>query len=149
VAAVAARALQRHADAADNGMAETHLRAARNTGDLAKRAHAAVVPNQDAGAQMSSRLELYHWEPNTYFLKPLIALAEKAAPFVSHWFDPLRLEQLAPGFPRNTESALQLEREGPILVHGDMVISSSFFMLEYIAQALPGMELLPGDAFAH
>ena len=32
---------------------------------------------------MSSRLELYHWEPNTYFLKPLIALEEKAAQFTS------------------------------------------------------------------
>jgi glutathione S-transferase/GST-like protein len=98
---------------------------------------------------MSSGLELYHWEPNTYFLKPLIALAEKGAAFTSHWFDPTRLEQFAPGFPRDTQSELQLEREGPILVHGDTVISSSFFMLEYIAEALPGVDLTPGDAFAH
>jgi glutathione S-transferase len=98
---------------------------------------------------MSSRLELYHWEPNSYFLKPLIALEEKAAPFTSHWFDPTRFGQFAPGFPRNTESDLHLEREGPVLVHGDAIISSSFFMLEYIAEALPGAELRPGDAFAH
>jgi GSH-dependent disulfide-bond oxidoreductase len=97
---------------------------------------------------MSSCLELYHWEPNTYFLKPLIALEEKAAQFSSCWFDPTQFEQFAPGFPRNTESDLQLEREGPILVHGDTLISSSFFMLEYIAEALPGVELRPGDAFA-
>jgi len=98
---------------------------------------------------MSSRLELYHWEPNLYFLKPLIALEEKAARFTSRWFDPTQFEQFAPGFPHNTESELQLEREGPVLVHGDTVISSSFFMLEYIAEALPGVELCPGDAFAH
>jgi len=98
---------------------------------------------------MSSRLQLYHWEPNTYFLKPLIALEEKAAGFSSHWFDPTQFEQFAPAFPRNAESDLHLEREGPILVHGDTIISSSFFMLEYIAEALPGMELRPGDAFAH
>ena len=98
---------------------------------------------------MSSRLELYHWEPNGYFLKPLIALEEKAAHFTSRWFDPTQLEQFAPGFPHNTESDLQLEREGPVLVHGDTLISSSFFMLEYIAEALPGLELCPGDAFAH
>jgi GST-like protein len=98
---------------------------------------------------MSSPLQLYHWEPNTYFLKPLIALGEKGARFTSRWFDPTQLEQFAPGFPRNTESDLQLEREGPLLVHGDMIISSSFFMLEYIAEALPGVELRPGDAFAH
>jgi glutathione S-transferase len=98
---------------------------------------------------MSRRLELYHWEPNSYFLKPLIALEEKAAPFTSHWFDPTRCGQFAPEFPRNTESDLHLEREGPVLVHGDAIISSSFFMLEYIAEALPGAELRPGDAFAH
>src|SRR5262245_1711926 len=98
---------------------------------------------------MSSRLELYHWEPNTCYLKPLIALAEKGAAFVSRWFDPTRLEQFAPGFPGNTESGLQLEREGPILVHGGTVISSSFFMLEYIAETLPGVELLPGDALEY
>lgn len=98
---------------------------------------------------MSGRLELYHWEPNTCFLKPLIALAEKGAAFTSHWFDPTQLEQFAPGFPRNAESDLQLEREGPLLVHGDTVISSSFFMLEYIEEVLPGTQLRPGDAFAH
>jgi GSH-dependent disulfide-bond oxidoreductase len=98
---------------------------------------------------MSTRLELYHWEPNTYFLKPLIALAEKEAVFVSRWFDPTRLEQFAPDFPADTESGLQLEREGPILAHGESLISSSFFMLEYIADALPGLQLLPGEPFAH
>lgn len=98
---------------------------------------------------MSPGVHLYHWEPNTYFLKPLIALEEKQAPFTGHWFDPTAFEQFAPGFPRNTESDLQLEREGPVLVHGDTVITSSFFMLEYIAATLPGIALLPGDAFNH
>ncbi len=97
---------------------------------------------------MSTRLELFHWEPNTYFLKPLIALAEKQAVFVSRWFDPTRLEQFAPGFPHDTASELQLEREGPLLIHGDALISSSFFMLEYIAEAVPGAQLLQQDAFA-
>lgn len=98
---------------------------------------------------MSGPLQLYHWEPNTYFLKPLIALEEKAVQFTSRWFDPTQFEQFAPGFPRNTESDLQLEREGPVLVHGHTIISSSFFMLEYIAEALPGLDLRPGDAFVH
>ncbi len=98
---------------------------------------------------MSSALHLYHWEPNLHFLKPLIALHEKQAAFTSHWFDPLRFEQFEPGFPRNTESDLQLEREGPLLAHGGTLISSSFFMLEYIAEAVPGPELFPGDAFGH
>ncbi len=42
-------------------------------------------------------LELYHWEPNTFFLKPLIALKEKQAAFTSRYFDPTRFEQFAPG----------------------------------------------------
>jgi GSH-dependent disulfide-bond oxidoreductase len=96
---------------------------------------------------MSSRLELYHWEPNMCFLKPLIALEEKQVPFTSHWFDATQFEQLAPGFPRNTENSLHLEREGPTLLHGGTIISSSFFMLEYIAEALPGANLWPSDPF--
>lgn len=94
-------------------------------------------------------LELYHWEPNTYFLKPLIALKEKQAAFTSRYFDPTRFEQFAPEFPRNVESELHLEREGPVLVHDGTIVSSSFFMLEYIAEALPGTELYPGNAYEH
>ena len=92
-------------------------------------------------------LELYHWEPNTYFLKPLIALHEKRAAFTSRWFDPTAFEQFAPGWPGNTESALQLEREGPLLVHDGAIVSSSFFMLEYLNDALPGVNLCPGAAY--
>lgn len=94
-------------------------------------------------------LELYHWEPNTFFLKPLIALKEKQAAFSSRWFDPTQFEQLAPAFPANVESGLHLEREGPVLVNGEAIISSSFFMLEYIAEALPGAVLNPGGAAEH
>jgi glutathione S-transferase len=93
-------------------------------------------------------LELFHWEPNTYFLKPLIALHEKQAPFMSRWFDPSAFEQFAPEFPRNTETALQLEREGPVLVHDGAIVSSSFFLLEYINDVVPGINLCPGDAYA-
>lgn len=93
-------------------------------------------------------LELYHWEPNVHFLKPLLALAEKQAEFVSRWFDPTRFEQFHPDFPRNTEFELSLECEGPVLVHDGAVISHSFFMLEYISEALPGPALLPEDSHA-
>ncbi len=92
-------------------------------------------------------LELYHWEPNACFLKPLIVLHEKRTPFTSRWFDPTAFEQFAPGFPRNTESALQLEREGPVLVHDGQIVSGTYFVLDYLNEALPGMNLCPGDAF--
>jgi glutathione S-transferase len=92
-------------------------------------------------------LELYHFEPNTFFLKPLVALAEAEATFTSRYFDPTNFEQFAGGFPQNTESGLQLEREGPVLVADGVVLSSSFFVLEYIADAHPAAQLRPASAF--
>jgi GST-like protein len=92
-------------------------------------------------------LELYTSEPNTFFFKPLIALAEKRAAFTAHYFDAAGLEQFAAGFPGDLESSLQLEREGPLLVHDGTIISNSFFMLEYISEALPGPSLMPADAY--
>jgi GSH-dependent disulfide-bond oxidoreductase len=92
-------------------------------------------------------LELYHWEPNGFYLKPLIALEEKGAAFESRWFDPSSFEQVADGFPSSVESRLTLEREGPLLVADGMVISSTFFMLEYVAEAVPGPALMPVGAY--
>lgn len=88
-------------------------------------------------------IELYHWEPNGVFLKPLVALAEKGAAYTSHWFDPTAFEQFGAGFPANTESALQLEREGPLLVVGDEVLTSTSFQLEFINETVPGPDLFP------
>jgi glutathione S-transferase len=92
-------------------------------------------------------LELYTSEPNTFFLKPLIALAEKRAAFTLRYFDAASLEQFAGDFPADLESGLQLEREGPLLIHDGTIISSSFFMLEYISEGLPGPSLIPADAY--
>jgi GST-like protein len=92
-------------------------------------------------------LELHTSEPNTFFLKPLIALAEKRVPFTTRYFDAANFEQFGADFPIDPESALQLEREGPLLVHDGAIICSSFFMLEYISEALPGPSLIPDDAY--
>jgi glutathione S-transferase len=92
-------------------------------------------------------LELYTSEPNTFFFKPLIALAEKRATFTARYFDAAGLEQFAGDFPADLESGLQLEREGPLLLHDGTLISSSFFMLEYISEGLPGPSLIPADAY--
>jgi glutathione S-transferase len=92
-------------------------------------------------------LELYTSEPNTFFFKPLIALAEKRATFTTRYFDAAGLEQFAGGFPTDLESGLQLEREGPLLAHDGTIISSSYFMLEYISEGLPGPSLIPADAY--
>jgi glutathione S-transferase len=92
-------------------------------------------------------LELYTSEPNTFFLKPLVALAEKQAAYTARYFDAAALQQFDASFPGDLESSLQLEREGPLLVHDGVVISSSFFMLEYISEALPGATLTPPDPY--
>lgn len=92
-------------------------------------------------------LELYTSEPNTFFLKPVIALAEKHAAYTTHYFDAQAFEQFERSFPADVESHLQLEREGPLLVHDGTLISSSFFMLEYLAEILPGTPLMPAAAY--
>ena len=92
-------------------------------------------------------LELYTSEPNTFFLKPLIALYEKQSEFAIRWFDAENFEQFSLSLPaeleNEVEARLHLEREGPLLVHDGSLISNSGFMLEYIAEALPGTPLLP------
>ena len=92
-------------------------------------------------------LELYHSEPNTFFLKPLVALHEKGVSFQSRWMDTDKLEHFSVGFSGDVESHLHLEREGPLLLHDATVISNSFFMLEYIAEAFPGIPLIPESAY--
>jgi glutathione S-transferase len=92
-------------------------------------------------------LELYHWEPNGLFLKPLIALHEKGADFTSRYFDASAFEQFADDFPTSTEARLHLEREGPILVADGTALCGTFFMLEYISEALPGIDLKKGTAY--
>jgi glutathione S-transferase len=43
---------------------------------------------------------------------------------------------------------MHLEREGPVLVDDGTVIASSFFMLEYIAEAFAGPALMPSTPYA-
>jgi len=92
-------------------------------------------------------LELYTSEPNTFFLKPLIALAEKPVAFSMRYFDAANFEQFAGAFPSDLESSLHLEREGPLLVHDGTIICNSFFMLEYISEVLPGPSLVPAEPY--
>ena len=88
-------------------------------------------------------LELVHWEPNGSWLKPLIALHEKGAQFTSRWMDTDALEHFALAHSHGVEARLHLEREGPLLDHDGTLISGSWFMLEYIADTLPGEDLQP------
>lgn len=92
-------------------------------------------------------LELYTSEPNTFFLKPLIALHEKRVTFTPRWLDTDALEHFDLGAPTDVEARLHLEREGPLLRHDGVLMSGSWFLLEYIAETLPGEDLLPAAPF--
>lgn len=92
-------------------------------------------------------LELYTSEPNTFFLKPLIALHEKQATFTSHWLEIDTLDHFTIGQSGDVEARLHLEREGPLLRHDGTLMSGSWFLLEYIAETLPGADLLPVAPF--
>jgi glutathione S-transferase len=95
-------------------------------------------------------LELYHWEPNGSYLKPLIVLHEKGLRFESRYVDVLAFEQFKPGFPHaSRETRLSLEGEGPLLVHDGRQITESMFMIEYLEDAFPEASLRPADAFSH
>ncbi|HTU65424.1 MAG TPA: glutathione S-transferase family protein [Steroidobacteraceae bacterium] len=91
-------------------------------------------------------LELWTSEPNTFFLKPLIALHEKRAAFTARWMDTDALAHFSVDHGGETEATLHLEREGPLLNHDGTWISGSSFMLEYLAEVLPGEDLLPSGA---
>jgi glutathione S-transferase len=96
-------------------------------------------------------LELYHWEPNGSYLKPLIALHEKGLPFRSRYVDVLSFEQHRSGFLEpSRETAINPEGEGPVLVHDGKQICESLFMLEYLEDAFPDApSLRPSDALSH
>ena len=95
-------------------------------------------------------LELFHWEPNGSYLKPLIVLHEKALPFRSRYVDVLSFEQHQPGFlDASRETQLNQEGEGPVLLHDGKQITESLFMLEYLEDAFPEKPLRPADALGH
>jgi glutathione S-transferase len=95
-------------------------------------------------------LELYHWEPNGAWLKPLIALHEKGLAFRSRYVDVLSFEAWRPGFlDASRETRLNPEGEGPVLVHDGQQITESLFILEYLEDAFPAKPLRPADALSH
>jgi len=89
-------------------------------------------------------LDLYHWEPNGAYLKPLIVLHEKGLAFRGHYLD-----LLARVPEPSRETLLPLEGEGPVLVHDGRQISESLFIMEYLEDAFPAVSLRPDDPLGH
>ncbi len=89
-------------------------------------------------------LGLYHWAPNGPWLKPLIVLAEKDIACTLHPVDVLAFEQYGPALPApSLETRLNLEGEGPLLVHDGRQVTESFFMCEYLDAVFDGSPLRP------
>lgn len=91
-------------------------------------------------------LELYHWEPNTSFLKCLIALKEKGLDFTSRYIDLLDFKEARKYPALNDEARFSMEGEGPILVNERAILSDSFFVNLYLDDAFPEKPLQPADA---
>ncbi|HWW66208.1 MAG TPA: glutathione S-transferase family protein [Sphingomonadaceae bacterium] len=92
---------------------------------------------------------LYHAEPTLYALKPLIALEELGLSYESRWIDERPVERVVPDFPGEATQAIRVEGDGPVLVDGDAMLTSSFFILEYLAQAYAEPPLAPADPYEY
>jgi len=92
-------------------------------------------------------LDLYHWEPNTFSLKVLIALHEKNVPFTGHYVDFLKFEHLALPFAGLTEVAFNPELDGPVLVSDGTAMTESFFITLFVDESAAESPLRPAGAY--
>jgi glutathione S-transferase/GST-like protein len=83
---------------------------------------------------------LYHWEPNANSGKPMLALMEKGVAFNSRYVDLLNFDQHKPDY-------LAMNPQGTITVmkHGNLVLTESTAIMEYVDEAFPGPQLMPGN----
>jgi GSH-dependent disulfide-bond oxidoreductase len=92
-------------------------------------------------------LDLYHWEPNTFTLKVLIALNEKNLPFTGNYVDMLNFEHTGLPFARTTEVAHNPELDGPVLVSDGVAMTESFFVALFADESSAENPLRPGCAY--
>ncbi len=88
-----------------------------------------------------AQVTLYHWEPNANSGKPMLALMEKGVAFESHYLDLLNFDQHQPDY-------LKINPQGtiPAMTHGDLVLTESTAIMEYVDDAFDGPRLMPSDA---
>jgi glutathione S-transferase/GST-like protein len=81
---------------------------------------------------------LYHWEPNANSGKPMLALMEKGVAFDSHYLDLLNFDQHKPDY-------LAINPQGtiPAMTHGNLVLTESTAIMEYVDEAFSGPKLMP------
>lgn len=83
---------------------------------------------------------LYHWEPNANSGKPMLTLMEKGVAFSSHYLDLLNFDQHSPEY-------LAVNPQGtiPAMKHGNLVLTESTAIMEYVDEVFPGPKLMPND----
>ncbi|HTM94390.1 MAG TPA: glutathione S-transferase family protein [Croceibacterium sp.] len=88
-----------------------------------------------------AEVTLYHWEPNANSGKPMLALAEKGVAFNSRYIDMLQFDQHRPEY-------LAVNPQGtiPAMLHGDLVLTESTAIMEYVDEAFDGPLLMPAEA---
>ncbi len=87
-----------------------------------------------------SDVTLYHWEPNANSGKPMLALMEKGVAFKSHYLDLLNFDQHQPDY-------LAVNPQGtiPAMRHGNLVLTESTAIMEYVDEVFPGPKLTPAS----
>ncbi len=91
-------------------------------------------------------LELYHGEPNTFSLKPLIVLHEKGLDYTSHYTAPADFDAVPSSIRAAMEVQHNPEGDGPILVDHGTAMTESFFISLYLDEVFPQTPLRAADA---
>jgi glutathione S-transferase len=87
-------------------------------------------------------LELYHWRPVSHSAKVLICLAEVGAEYKGHYVDLLAFEQFDDAF-----LALNAAGQVPVLKVGDVAMTESSLINEYLAESFPEAGIAPTGSY--
>jgi glutathione S-transferase len=85
-------------------------------------------------------LELFHWEPVSHSARVLICLHEIGVEFKSHYVDLVDFEQFTGEF-----LALNPAGQVPVLRDGEIVMTESSLINEFLAESFPEAALAPMD----
>jgi len=86
-------------------------------------------------------IELYHWEPVSHSARVLICLNEIGVEYQSHYVDLLEFEQFSDKF-----LAVNPFAQVPVLRNGDVTLTESALINEYLAESFPDAGLAAKDA---
>jgi len=92
---------------------------------------------------------LYHAEPTLYSLKPLIVLEELGVDYERRQIAAEPVETAVPALVGRIDQQIRIEGDGPVLIDNGQMFTSSFFILEYLAQAYPQGRLAPADPYQY